>query len=272
MTEQLLAHRGAQGLPLLPVTHDFLALVERETGYPVRLVEEPKQPALARVQLARAGAPAHVVTYRPVRDESVDYLICHQCGFVLRLFDNPPGARYEYAQAEKGRREVRRLVTEPGSKLAKHRLGAKQLEQMAVVLLENLTSLLRSIPIGLRVGEWIYDNHSDLRSSQRAAVVKEVTEAHATLEAQVRDKTPVLIFDATQALNAAQAMFWAEKYDMRELASPFRVAGYKRAGRALLDEWNEAPDDPGHDRALVDRWAEELHIAGWGAWQPYVAP
>ena len=210
--------------------------------------------------------------YRPACDESVDYVICYQCGFVLRLFDNPPGARYEFAPAEKGRNEVRRLVTEPGSKPAKVGLGAKQLQPMAVALVENLTSLLWSIPIGLRVGEWIYDNYPELQASQRVAVIKEITEAQATLEPQVRDKTPAPIFDATQAINAAHCMYWAEKYGMRSLASPFRVAGYQRAGRALLDIWGDAPDDPGHDRALVDRWAEELHIAGWGAWQRYVAP
>jgi hypothetical protein len=258
-------------LPLLPVTTDFLALVERETGYPVRLVEEPKLPTLARVQIAAGASPAHQVLYRLARDESVDYQICYQCGFVLRLFDNPPGARYEFAPAEKGRREVRRLVTDPNGKLARYRPAGKR-EQMAATFLEGLTALLGSIPIGLRVAEWIHDNYPELQAGQRLTVLEQVTLAQATLEPQVRDMTPTRIFDATQAINAAHGMYWAEKYGMRELSSPFREAGYQRAGRALLDIWGDAPDDPGHDRELVDRWAEELHIAGWGAWQRYVAP
>ena len=267
----LLANNGAQRLPLQPVTYDFLALVERETGYPVRLVEEPDLPTLARVQLARGATPAHLLLYRPALDESVDYVICYQCGFLLRLFDTPPGARYEYGPAEKGRREVRHLVTDPGGKLEKYSLAADQLEQMASTLLDGLMVRLRSIPVGLRVGEWIQENYPQLEAGQRLTVLKEVTEAQASLEPEVRDMTPAPIFDATQAINAAHAMYWADVYGMRELASPFRAAGYQRAGRALLDIWRDAPDDPAHDRELVDRWAEELHIGGWGAWQPYVA-
>jgi hypothetical protein len=259
-------------LPLKPVTRDFLALVERETGYPTKLVEEPNLPTLARVQIARGTVPAHLVLYRSARDESVDYLICYQCGFVLRLFDNPPGARYEFVPAEKGRREVGRLITDHARKASKSALSGAKLEQRVSAFLDNLTGLLRSVPIGLRVAEWIQDNYPELQASQRATVLREATQAKATLEPQVRDMTPAPIFDAIQAINAAQGMYWAEKYGIRELASPFREAGYQRAGRALLDIWRDAPDDPGYDRELVDGWADALHIAGWGAWQPYVAP
>jgi hypothetical protein len=33
-------------LPLLPTTREFLALVEREPGYPVRVLEDPNLPTL----------------------------------------------------------------------------------------------------------------------------------------------------------------------------------------------------------------------------------
>jgi hypothetical protein len=59
---------------------------------------------------------------------------------------------------------------------------------------------------------------------------------------------------------------------MRDLASPFRLAGYKRAGRALLDIWRDSPGDPARDRELVNRWANELRVGDWGAWQRYAAP
>ena len=259
-------------MPLKPVTHDFLALVERETGYPVRLVEEPHLPTLARVQIARGVTPAHLVLYRPAADESVDYVICWQCGFVLRLFENAPGDRYEFVAADKGRSEVRRLVAGPGSKLVKEGFGAAQLEEMTSIFLDGLMVHLRSVPIGLRIAEWIHENYPELRAGQRATVVREVNEAKGTLQPAVREITPDPIFDATQAINAAHGMYWAEQLGMRELGSPFQAAGYQRAGRGLLQIWRDLPGDPGHDRDVVDRWAGQLHIAGWGAWQPYVAP
>lgn len=259
-------------MPFKPVTHDFLALVERETGYPVRLIEEPSSPGLSRVQLARDVAPVHCVSYRPAGDESVDYLICHQCGFVLRLFDNPPDARYEYVPSEKGRTAVRRLIADRPDKGTKSRRGASQPEEVASALLQGLVDRLYSVAVGLRVAEWIFEAYPELQAGQRIAVEREVSDAQATLQPAIREKTPVRIFDASQAINTAQAMYWADEHGMRELTSPFRAAGYQRAGRALLDIWRDSASDPGRDRELVDRWADELEVAGWGAWQRYVAP
>jgi hypothetical protein len=259
-------------LPFKPVTHDFLALVKRETGYAVRLVEEPKSPALSRVQLARDSAPVHCVSYRPADDESVDYLICYQCGFLLRLFDNPPDARYEFVPSEKGRTAVRRLIADQGRTAKAKRAAASALEETVTTFLHGLLDRLYAVPVGLRVAEWILENFPELEAGQRSAVLREVADAQATLEPELRARTPTNIFDAMQAINAAQALYWAERHGVRELAAPFRTAGYQRAGRALLDIWRDSPSDPGYDRELVDRWANELQIAGWGSWQRYVAP
>jgi hypothetical protein len=259
-------------LSFKPVTHDFLALVERETGYPVQLVEEPGLPVLSRVRVAHEGAPLHSVSFRPAQDESVDYLICYQCGFVLRLFDNPPNARYQFVPAERGRAAIRTLIADQGSRGANRRRGAPQLEDPAATLLGGLVERLYAVPVGLRVAEWILENHPELEAGQRLAVMQEVTDAQATLQPQVRESMPAPVFDALQALNAAQAIYWADQHGLRELASPFRAAGYQRAGRALLDIWRDSPGDPAQDRELVNRWASELHVADWGAWQRYVAP
>jgi hypothetical protein len=254
------------------VTRDLLAMVEDETGYPVRLVAEPKLPVLSRVEIARNVMLAHSVLYRPADDESIDYLICYQCGFVLRLFDNPPDSRYEYVPSAKGRAAVRRLVADQGGNAVKSRRSVGQLEEMASTFLQGLVARLYSVPVGLRVAEWILENYPELQAGQRIAVLREVSDAQATLQPEVRERTPTQIFDAVQAINAAQGMYWAEQPGMREVASPFRMAGYQRAGRALLDIWRDSPSDPGRDCELVDSWADALHIAGWGAWQRYTAP
>lgn len=259
-------------VPFKPVTRNFLALVESETGYPVQLLEEPKLPVLARVKLADPGTPRHSLVYRPGEDESVDYVICYQCGFVLRLFDNPPDARYEYIPSEKGQTAVRSLITDRGGPAAKSRRGAPQLAETASALLAGLVDRLYTVPVGLRVAEWIHEDYGELEAGQRVAVVQEVTVAQATLQPDVRERMPPPLFDAMQAINAAQALYWTEQYGMRELASPFRETGYQRAGRALLDIWRDSPSDPGRDRELVNNWANELRVGGWGAWQRYIAP
>jgi len=62
-------------LPLNPVTREFLALVERETGYPAKLVEEPELPTLARVQIARGNVLAQFTQSGTTRSIGLDYMI-----------------------------------------------------------------------------------------------------------------------------------------------------------------------------------------------------
>jgi hypothetical protein len=81
-------------LSLPPIPRELLTLVGSDTGYPVKVLEEPNLPTLATVRMARGNVPAHFVTYKPPRDESLDYMIYLQCGFVLRLFDTPPEQRF----------------------------------------------------------------------------------------------------------------------------------------------------------------------------------
>ena len=41
------------------------------------------------------------------------------------------------------------------------------------------------------------------------------------------------------AINAAYAMFWADKYGMRELAGPYRFGRSESDGNALLKIWQQ---------------------------------
>jgi hypothetical protein len=259
-------------LPLLPTTHEFLTLVEKETGYPVKLLEDPNLPTLTSIRIARGTVPAHFLTYKPTRDESLDYMICYQCGFVLRLFETPPEQRFDFASAPAGRDEVSREMVGPSGTLAARGLSPADAEQVAAMVSDGLMTHLRSIPVGMRIADWIYANYPALHASQRATVLKELSEAKASLQPEIRDMTPGRVYRATIAINSAYAQFWDGKYNMRELASPYRFAGYEPDGRKLLEIWREAPVDAAHDRELIDSWAEMLGLTGWYQWLPYRAP
>lgn len=259
-------------MPLKPVTHDFLALVERETGYPVRLIEDPSLETLARVRMARGTVPAHFVNYKPTRDESLDYVICYQCGFILRLFDTPPDQRFDLAGRRERMEEIAATLAGPGGKLESFGLTPAQINQMADTYLSGLMTHLRSIPIGMRVAEWIADNYPELAQSQSAAVVKELAEAQGALLAPIREFTPDVIYKPTVAISAAHAMFWGEYFATPELSAAYRSYGYHTDGRALLKIYRSVPAEPIHDRELVDRWADQLHLTGWYRWVPYAPP
>lgn len=259
-------------MPLLEVTHELLATVEKETGYPVKLLEDPNLATLARVRMARNDVPAHLVYYKPTRDESLDYMICLQCGFVLRLFENPPEERFSLGGTSRGEQEVVRMLSDPRGKLARFGLQPQQVAQMASTFFGGLMTHLLSIPVGMRIADWILAQFPALHSSQRVVVFKELADAKEAMQPRIREITPVSVFKPTMAINAVYAQFWAEKYGMRELAGPYRFGPYESDGRALLKIWQEVPSSPLHDKELIDRWGEQLRLTDWYQWIPYDPP
>jgi hypothetical protein len=62
------------------ISQQFLRDVETATGLPVHVEPDDRlqPPLLARVQIARRGAPLHRVTYHPDARAMADYLIAIQ--------------------------------------------------------------------------------------------------------------------------------------------------------------------------------------------------
>ncbi len=65
--------------------HEVLAEVERVTGHPVEVIDDPDLPYLARITRATGAAPAHLLRVNPTKGEP-DYLIVYEAGFLLRLY------------------------------------------------------------------------------------------------------------------------------------------------------------------------------------------
>ena len=109
----------------------MIALVEEKSGIPVRVTQDPKLPTIATVRMARKGSvPAHLIIYKPNPGELPDYQICFQCGFILRLFSNPPEKRFNLTDTPIGREEVEKMMMAPGGVASKYRLKKPQIEEL----------------------------------------------------------------------------------------------------------------------------------------------
>ena len=256
---------------LSETTRTLLRLVETRSGISVNVEPDPSMPdtMLAKVVMARGALALHRVTYRPDSSTAPDYLICQQAGFILRLFDTPPEKRFDFAPSPEGEAAIERLVrSHPVMKA----LPPKAVPQLCQILRDGLLSHLRTIPLGMRVDRWLATEFPSLVELQKASVLRQLQDAATTLAPQHRQVSPQKIFDATQAISAAFALFWAGRLNQPQLALPFKAAGYFQAGQQLLSIWESTPDAAENDRAMIDGWAEKLGIAGWYQWVPYSAP
>lgn len=251
---------------LASATQNILKLVEETTGRPVEVLADSSIRVLAKVTMAKGKAPAHLITYNPTK-RSVDYNIAFECGFILRLYENPPEARFEFAGADPGRKAVRRALFEK-KQIKRMRLPDTTVKQLADQMFDGLMTQLRSMPIGIRIDRWLWDTHPDLHEVQKESIMRQQQDNVQTLAAQIREMSPSDVFFANVAMNSAFAIFFDRLIDKDLYAVPYRSAGFENLGERLLEIEAEISSDAQHDRELVDAWAEELEVSDWYQWIP----
>ena len=133
-----------------PETQTILDRVGQITKTPIQVSPDLQSPyLLAHVKMARAGSSAHVVRYKP-NVPGVNYNIAFQCAFILRLYENPPGDRYDFRGLESGRQAVLNMVKGPGGLGA--RLGIKGHKLITLPRICSTVSCCRSAPYLLAGG------------------------------------------------------------------------------------------------------------------------
>jgi hypothetical protein len=185
------------------------------------------------------------------------------------MFDTSPEKRFDFAAAPEAHVAVERLINaHPVAKA----LPPQALPKFCQILVDGLLNHLRSIPVGMRVDCWLATDFPALAELQQASVLRQVQDSVATLAAEHRQTAPQKIYDATQAISAAFAIFWASRLNQPQLSLPFKATGYLQAGQELLAIWEYTPDAPENDRRIVDAWADKLGVTTWYEWVPYSAP
>ena len=190
----------------------------------------------------------------------------------LRMFECPPEKRFLIASAPEGDRALESILRSPDGIAQKYRLGEAQLDSFKSQLLNGLITHLRSVPIGLRVSEKLTLDYPDLLELEVKHVEKELEIARQTRSANVKAMIPAEIYNPTQYINAAYAIFWAGRLEKPNIVNPYRLEGFEVHGQKLLDIFENIPNQPTNDYELIDLWADYLNIRNWYTWLPYQAP
>jgi hypothetical protein len=242
-----------------------LRLVKETSGLPVHVEPDSTLPPniFSKVTKARGAMPFHRIGYQLSASATPDYLIVNQCGFLLRSYAVPARDRFDFTATDFAEATVRQWVLN-NSKTPN--LPAHVADGLTVFLFDGILSQLRSVPVGLRVDAWILAEYPDLAPLQRQAVFRQLDDNAAALRPDVMASMPDQALDTSIAMNAAFALYWAEKLKQAQIALPYQAAGRLDVGRQLLDIWKNIADDPAQDIELIDTWADKLNLAGWYRW------
>jgi hypothetical protein len=244
-------------MPFSPETQQIIAEVEHLSGRPVHVEEDAGLKTLAQVRPARGVSPAHFVRYRP-GNPAADYLVAYQLGFVVRLFSCPPEERFDL------------ISTPEEDRVAIAELGLSGVgEPLTTFLRSSLLTQLRTCPVGIRVDRWIRAQFPGLQDAQHLAAKQQLLQNEASLNPDLRNRFPKQVVDINTAMNAAFALFWAAESNEPRLLIPYTLLGVDAAGRRLLALLEDIPDDPAHDKSLMEAWAKALGMERYCHFKPH---
>ena len=247
---------------LCAVTKDILQRVETQTGKTIEFMPDANLQLLVTLQIARNGADFHILRYQPGKP-ALDYLIAYQAGFVLRLFDNDPVNRFDFASQGQAGASVETLLTTGQPLSAQDKLAVPEFANfVAHWSLMNL----RSLPVGMRIDQWLASEFPDIREMQQTGLAIQQQQNVAALTYHLGKLTiPVTLMGQI----AAYALFVDRLLGVQRYSIPFEAAGALDHGRSLLRIWDETPSDARHDCELVDRWATACGMSKWYNWIAY---
>lgn len=167
-------------MTLQQATQDVLNAVEEATGRPVIVQADPSLGTLlAKMTMARGSAPAHLVAYSPLAG-AADYVICFQCGFLLRMFKVPVAERFSLGGSWQGKKETDKLIgdhlRQKGMSYPKE-IRSKMVDQFFGGIIQQL----RSFPIGLRVDSWLLQTYPELVEQQKKAIDRQLNDNATSL-------------------------------------------------------------------------------------------
>ena len=240
----------------------ILERVEALSGRRVEFKPDSSLTLRATLQMARNGAAAHVLRYRPSND-ALDYWVAYQAGYVLRLFELPSEERFDFAATGAGVGQVEDLLR-TGQPLTEGDKAA--LPQFAQMTAHWAMMNLRSYAIGMRIDQWLADEYPMLKEAQHEGIEYLQQENLQLLSKRIGNlSVPVPLL----APVAAYALFADRLLGKSIYAIPYRGAGVLEQCKELLSITDSTPADPGHDRGMVDAWASAIGMSGWYAWTPY---
>ena len=181
----------------------------------------------------------------------------------FKLAECDPSNRFDFFPDSDSCKQVEVLLK------AGQALGATDLEALpafAVRVAQWALMSLRSLPIGMRIDQWIAADYPELRELQHRGIAVQQQQSMDILAFRVGKLTVPTTLLGTLA---AYALFADRLMGSKTFAIPFEASGLLGHGEELLSIWDAVPHRPAQDGALVDQWAAASGMSGWYRWVPY---
>jgi len=251
---------------LMKCVRTIMALVEERTGRGIEFVEKRDLSVSAEFRVAEKSDPVHRVLYRAGYGEEIDYLVAHQCGYVLRLYGAEAGQRFIPVA---NRRTMMSYLFEMDDEL--HRLSssleAEKFRQLIRLWYEGVIFQVTRMPPDIMIDKWLYDEYPELRPVQLRSLQRQRQAAIMGLSDDMRKITPSKVYYCSNVMNYVYFKVLEDHFRL-DFVAPYHGTVYLYDGGSLvrMTERDYVNNHKG-DRSMIDHWAERLRLTTWFEWK-----
>jgi len=254
-------------LELIPETKEILKNVEELTKKKFKFIPNSKITSHAKLKIARNDMENHIVYYKEGASQSINHIIAHECGHIIRIYEAAPSERlipyfssknFEYA-LEDSSEDIENI-----SKI----IHKAKLNQLIEMLFKGLVMQLTNQPVDLKIEEWLYNRYPGLREFQKISFQSQLQEALGGLNKDVRAITPSKIYEASHSMNYAYFNVLAKKtkFDFDSIYDNFE---FENKGRSLIEIMGKYGNNFDGDLKRINDWANILNLSHWYEWKNF---
>jgi len=254
-------------LELIPETKEILEKVESLTEKRFKFIPNNKITSHAKLKMARNDMENHIVYYKEGASQSINHIIAHECGHIIRIFKSDPSERLiPFISSKSSETAINEIANDIDS-ISKV-MSKPKVEHLIEMLFKGVIMQLTNQPVDLKIEEWIYNEYPGLREFQEISFQSQLQEALGGLIEDVRKITPSKIYEASHSMNYAYFNALSKKTKFY-LDSAYDNFEFEDKGRLLIEIMDKYKNNFDGDLKRINDWANILNLSSWYEWKRF---
>jgi len=254
-------------LELISETKEILEKVEGLTEKKFKFIPNNEITSHAKLKMARNDMENHIVYYKEGASQSINHIIAHECGHIIRIFKSDPSERLiPFISSKSSEAAITEMANDIDS-ISKV-MPKSKVEKLIEMLFKGLVMQLTNQPVDLKIEEWIYNEYPGLREFQKISFQSQLQEALGGLNKDVKAITPSKIYEASHSMNYAYFNVLAKKTKF-DLDSTYDNFEFENKGRLLIEIMGKYENNFDGDLKRINDWANILNLSSWYEWKRF---
>lgn len=254
-------------IALLSDTRKIIDQVRDVTGKDIIFRENNNLNTYAIAKTARSSMASHIIYYKVIHEDILNYIIAHECGHMIRIYEEKRENRLIPYSDE---RIMRKAMHELENNITiDYPFETRQ--KLLPLWIHGIITQLTSMPEDIRIEKWIFDNYPELWKSQQDALNKQTDDIMTGISHKIKEVTPEFIYNGSGIIN----LFYLR--NIKDIIQPAVLKAFKKTSfyERGLEIVNEAAEIMNKENTLSNSieisnyLAKILGFEGWFEWNDF---